>query len=230
MPGPSVGYANLHFIAVGLADRSGSFRRFPGPRGRFGTAPKSHGQLRRIGLDFERAGMARADQGRFLRFGVRLEFGDYIVNDFGRVRSAQERVAGAGQEHHVGDHLVDPHRLRVYQRQRLAAARDRSRAQRELRPAGDDGQRVVDFVARPGGEFGHSLEFFGFEGCLELVFQRIEPRQESCQLGFVHIRVSGKELIQESQLDYWQRNNNCWQSRRYVALSRRQRVTCGDKL
>ena len=100
-----------------------------------------------------------------------------LVDNFSRIDQGKIRLRRPGKEHHVGDHLVNPHGLRIHKGKRPAPLGIGLPVQKQLGPAGDYRQRIIDFVARPGGELGHGLELFRFHGLLEFIFQCCQPCQ-----------------------------------------------------
>ena len=64
-----------------------------------------------------------------------------------------------------------PHGLGVHQGKVAAAFGVGFVSQEELCPSGNDGQRIVDLVARPGGKLGHRRDLLGLDRLAKRSFQ-----------------------------------------------------------
>ena len=85
--------------------------------------PQGNVQLHGIGVDDDRSRPARAADRRFLPRTAGLEIGDQVVHQFDQIDRPRLRPRRPREQHHVGDHLIDPHRLRADQGQCAASLR-----------------------------------------------------------------------------------------------------------
>ncbi len=92
---------------------------------------------------------------------------DQLLEQARQIKGRQHGRRWPGEEHQIGDHLVDPPRLRVDGRQIAPPLRVRFLPQQQLGPAADDGQRIIDLVPRAGGELGQRGQLLVFQLALE---------------------------------------------------------------
>ena len=133
--------------------------------------PQSDLELRGIGRDEDRTGIAAAADGRLLAGRPRRQIGRYVVDQSDQLDLLKLGPRRPRKEHHVGDHFIHPHRLRADQRQRVTAFGVRLVAQQKFGAAGNNRQGVVDFMAGPGGELRHRLELVRLKRPLKIEFQ-----------------------------------------------------------
>lgn len=72
----------------------------------------------------------------------------------GEVAGGGSRGGGTGEQHHVANHVADAERLGADGLQRQDPVRIGLAREQLLDIAGNGGDRIVDFMASPGGEFG----------------------------------------------------------------------------
>ena len=142
-----------------------------GFQGVLADRPQGHVDLHGIGFDENRPGLAAAADRRLLPSTTGKEIGHQVVDQRDQLDRLEIGPRRPGKEHHVGDHLVDPHRLGTDQRQRVLALGIGLFAEQELGTAGDDRQRIIDLVAGPGGELGQRFELLDLERPLEIGLQ-----------------------------------------------------------
>ena len=161
---PIVADANFHVGIAAVEMRSRCGRRCRGPLRHFDIAP-----ARRRPVATESAlmpigpGSPRAANRRFLPQRAGRSSATEVIDQPDQFHRLSSGRRGPGKQHHVGDHLVDAHRLGTNQGQGVLTLGVLLLAQQKLGAARDDGQRVIDFVAGPGGKLGQCGQFLGLQ-------------------------------------------------------------------
>ena len=142
---------------------------------------ESYRQLHGIGLNRHCARSLDKREDGVLRGGQGLHLVDHAADQQGQIERLPLQVGRSREQPQIGNHLVDPHGLGIHQCQVAAALGVRLVAHKELCPAGNDRQRVVDLVTCPGGKLGQRGELLGLDRLAKRPLQKREPRQSRGQ-------------------------------------------------